>query len=656
MGYMENQIVAGKSYNTPYLFDVKKLRELVSSNNIEELKQFMKDNDLVIRNHKIVSKYDSEIVKQQEYWNLTQKIFKISINSAYGALLTAGSKWYDVDQGRSITLTGQNITRHMTSYAIKEMTGDYDYLNDGVKIGDTDSKIGSTEQRVLRNGKEIRETVEELFNNCISYFTDERTGKEYGFTKDMVLGYDDESDSPKYYNINYVYRHKTSKQKWEIEDEDGNIITVTSDHSCMVERNGKLIEVKPSEILEEDILITINDTLEIKRSKIKRCECVGTFDNEYVYDIGISDDRRQWEFSNNILVHNSCYISISDAFKSKEKQYNMSIEQLVDYADEVGEKVNASFPEFMHMRFGVDLEHGGIIKAGRENVFYSCLCVVKKHYAGLVVNSDGHYIYSPVSIHISPEDIKSYIDLGVVNGEHYIHNQKKGVIYKQTSDGWMTMGKLKITGLDELRSDVSPEVKILLRKILCIILLGGKKEQVEDLVIEKYNSLKTKKPWEKGMPKSCRNVSEWEEKIGIYNGDYEHSNIIEPTISYNSNNDEDSCDVFGKVNVPATASACINWNRLRILNNDKTSPQLMNGHRLIFLKLKAPNQYNIKNIALPYDIDKIPDWFKSLPFDEDIMINSIFMKKVDNITKPMNWTFNLHKNVWENQFEEVEYE
>ena len=219
----------------------------------------MKENNLIIRNHKIVSKFDDEIVKQQAYWNLTQKIYKISINSTYGALLTSGSKWYDVDQGRSITLTGQNITRHMTSFAIQEMTGDYDYLNDGVKIGDTDSKIGSTEQRVLRNGEEIRETVEELFNNCISYFTDERTGKEYGFTKDMVLGYDDESDSPKYYNINYVYRHKTSKQKWEIEDEDGNIITVTSDHSCMVERNGKLIEVKPSEILEEDILITIVD-------------------------------------------------------------------------------------------------------------------------------------------------------------------------------------------------------------------------------------------------------------------------------------------------------------------------------------------------------------------------------------------------------------
>lgn len=655
MGYMESQVVAGKSYDTPYLFDTKHLRELVASNNIEELKQFMKENNLIIRNHKIVSKFDDEIVKQQAYWNLTQKIYKISINSTYGALLTSGSKWYDVDQGRSITLTGQNITRHMTSFAIQEMTGDYDYLNDGVKIGDTDSKIGSTEQRVLRNGEEIRETVEELFNNCISYFTDERTGKEYGFTKDMVLGYDDESDSPKYYNINYVYRHKTSKQKWEIEDEDGNIITVTSDHSCMVERNGKLIEVKPSEILEEDIVITINDTLEIKRSKIKRCECVGTFDNEYVYDIGISDDRRQWEFSNNILVHNSCYISISDAFKSKGKQYNMSIEELVDYADEIGEKVNASFPEFMHNKFGVDLEHGAIIKAGRENVFYSCLCVVKKHYAGLVVNADGHYIYSKVAIHISDSDMKKYIDLGEINGKHYIHSPK-GVIYSEVENGWCPLGKLKITGLDELRSDVSPEVKVLLRKILCIILLGGGKNIVEDLVIEKYNEIKKKTHWELGMPKSCKNVSEWEEKIGIIDSNYESSTLDNLVINKGINLSDENGDKFGKVIVPAVASACINWNRLRLLNNDRTSPQLMNGHRLIFMKLKYPNQYNIKNIALPYDISVIPEWFKNLPFDDEAMIQSIFMKKIENITKPMNWTFDLHRDIWENQFEDVEYE
>ena len=387
--------------------------------------------------------------------------------------------------------------------------------------------------------------------------------------------------------------------------------------------------------------------MEIKRSKIKRCECVGKFDNEYVYDIGIQDDRRQWEFSNNILVHNSCYLSISKAFATKGKEYNMSIEELVEYADEVGEHINNSFPEFMHKTFGTDLEHGGIIKAGRENVFYSCLCIVKKHYAGLVVNSDGHSIYSKLGIEIPEEELKKkYMDIGIVNGKHYVHLNGKGIVYKEKDNLYYPLGKLKITGLDELRSDVSPEVKNLLRKILCIILLGGTKNQVEDLLIERYNELLGKNPWELGQPKSCRNVSEWEEKIGIMNSNYTPDNS---NIELKGGLDEG--ETFGNVHVPATASACINWNRLRIVNNDMASPQLMNGHRLIFLKVKYPNKYNIKNIGLPYDIDIIPDWFKELPFDTDSMIDSILMKKIENLTAPMDWKFDLHKNAWDEQFD-----
>lgn len=479
--FKDVQTVAGKDYETPYLFDVATLRTLVKENRIDELKEFIRDNDLTIKNHKIMSNYDDNIVELTGYWNLRQKIYKISINSTYGALLTAGSKWYDVDQGRSITLTGQNITRHMTSFAIKEMTGDYDYLNNGVCIGDTDS----------------------------------------------------------------------------------------------------------------------------------------------------------------------CYISISKALATKDKEYNMSIEELVDYADEVGDKVNASFPEFMHKTFGVDLDHGAIIKAGRENVFYSCLCIVKKHYAGLVVNSDGHYIFSRVGITIPDEEIKKkYLDLGIIDGVHYVH-APKGIVYKEIDKQYYAMGKLKITGLDELRSDVSPEVKTLLRKILCIILLGGSKNVVEDLVIDEYNRLMAQLPWQKGMPKSCRNLSDWEEKIGIFNGDYKNSNVN--TISLEPSDDSES-EKFGNITIPANASACINWNRLRLIHNDLQSPQLMNGHRIIFLKVKYPNHYKIKNIALPYDIDVIPEWFKELPFDEETMVQATLLKKVENLTAPMGWKFDMHKNAWSEQF------
>jgi intein/homing endonuclease len=58
-------------------------------------------------------------------------------------------------------------------------------------------------------------------------------------------------------NVAAVYRHKVSKARWKVTLEDGKTVEVTNDHSIMVERNGKLIEVKASEILESDDFISI---------------------------------------------------------------------------------------------------------------------------------------------------------------------------------------------------------------------------------------------------------------------------------------------------------------------------------------------------------------------------------------------------------------
>lgn len=249
MSYKEKQIVAGNEYNTPYLYDVAHLRELVKENKIEEIKQFMKENDLIVKNHKIMSKYDDMIQKQSGFWKLWQQCRKIGLNSSYGMLLSSSAVWYDVDQGRSITLTGQNITKHMTSFGIQEMIGDYDYLNDGVCIGDTDSIIFNS----IIDTNEGKMTIEELFNNGTNLVIDKE--KEYKFSELLVKAYDEEKQEAEYLPIEWIYRHKVNKDCYQIEDEEGNIIECTSDHSIMVERNGKLIEVKPEEILEDDLLI-----------------------------------------------------------------------------------------------------------------------------------------------------------------------------------------------------------------------------------------------------------------------------------------------------------------------------------------------------------------------------------------------------------------
>jgi intein/homing endonuclease len=71
------------------------------------------------------------------------------------------------------------------------------------------------------------------------------------------MSYDEDIDEPYFGHTEYIYRHKVTKDLYEIEDELGNIITVTEDHSVMIERDGKLMDVKPMSILESDILISI---------------------------------------------------------------------------------------------------------------------------------------------------------------------------------------------------------------------------------------------------------------------------------------------------------------------------------------------------------------------------------------------------------------
>ena len=52
-------------------------------------------------------------------------------------------------------------------------------------------------------------------------------------------------------------RHKVSKPKWKLRTKLGKEIIVTGDHSLIVFRNGKKMEVKPKDILKTDKILVI---------------------------------------------------------------------------------------------------------------------------------------------------------------------------------------------------------------------------------------------------------------------------------------------------------------------------------------------------------------------------------------------------------------
>ena len=74
-----------------------------------------------------------------EFWDKRQLVKKINLNSAYGALLNAGSRFFDQRLGQSTTLCGRLVARHMAGAVNDCLTGVKHHMGDAIIYGDTDS-------------------------------------------------------------------------------------------------------------------------------------------------------------------------------------------------------------------------------------------------------------------------------------------------------------------------------------------------------------------------------------------------------------------------------------------------------------------------------------------------------------------------------------
>ena len=90
--------------------------------------------------------------------------------------------------------------------------------------------------------------------------------------------------------------------------------------------------------------------------------------------------------------------------------------------------------------------------------------------------------------------------------------------------------------------------------------------------------------------------------------------------------------------------AAINYNRLREMNDDKDSMIISDGMKTIVCKLKK-NQMGITSVAIPIDENRLPSWFMELPFDEELMEETILDKKVQNVLGVLNWNLDKSKNI-----------
>jgi DNA polymerase elongation subunit (family B) len=193
---------------------------------------------------------------EEEYWDKRQLVKKINLNSLYGAILNPGCRFFDKRIGQSTTLTGRQIAKHMAAKVNEIITGEYNHTGKSIIYGDSvtgDSIIN------VENRDDI--TIADLFDS-IPYKVIQDGGKEYatptaGEFDLKVLGYNSYEDEAVFGSINYVMRHKTNKQLYKITTEDGNEITVTEDHSIIVDRDGFILDIKPMDLLHTDLLISV---------------------------------------------------------------------------------------------------------------------------------------------------------------------------------------------------------------------------------------------------------------------------------------------------------------------------------------------------------------------------------------------------------------
>jgi len=271
----------------------------------------------------------SHIDDRSAYYNTFQMALKISINSLYGALANAYFLLFNRDVAASITGNGRIFIQGLANYVndkLKKMLGTNTNF---VVYGDNDSVVGDTIIETEKFGKIKIENYYDYIDGSIEE-KDPINFIKHIFDEDRTLSVT-ENGELRPNRINYVMKHQVKKRMFKITVNDSEVI-VTEDHSVMVKREGKIIEVKPDEIKKDDFLITLNSPNILKEIEFTQDFVVEDLGDrlEWVYDIEVENDHNF--FGNDICVHNSVYFTLDKLVEKLSATENPEIlEKLISF-------------------------------------------------------------------------------------------------------------------------------------------------------------------------------------------------------------------------------------------------------------------------------------------------------------------------------------
>lgn len=105
-----------------------------------------------------------------DYYNRLQYVYKIRLNSLYGAITNPYFRFFDLRMGESTTATGRAILRHQCAKVNEVLTGIYDTNGEAVIYGDTDSTYFLTWGKNKDEAVKIADSVAELVNKSYTPF------------------------------------------------------------------------------------------------------------------------------------------------------------------------------------------------------------------------------------------------------------------------------------------------------------------------------------------------------------------------------------------------------------------------------------------------------------------------------------------------------
>lgn len=281
----------------------------------------------------------------------------------------------------------------------------------------------------------------------------------------------------------------------------------------------------------------------------------------------------------------SSYFSVYEAYmasgdaekKAMAKAMFEDRDLAVEIYDSISGKTNLSFPEFMNQRFNTGIENGSIIKAGRENLASYSLFIKKKRYAMNLFDKDG------------------------------IRLDKNG-----------KSGKLKIMGLQIKRSDTPKMIQDCLKEGMDMLLNGRDENEVINYFTEFKDELSAKEPWVLGRPSGANAVSHYTD------------------LHYKYQNGQ----ITKRPAIPGAISGAIAWNEQLDIHKEQHIERIGNGSKVVTCKLKT-NDFGYKNISYLTDQTHFPEWFKKMPFDTEIMLETIYYKPIITIFGVLGWDVNL---------------